>query len=263
MLPPHEVLDDFGAEHEPVLLEGGQGNTYRAGDIVLKTVEDEELSTWIAQVYSSIKEEGFLVPRPLKTKLGCWSSNGWTGWTYICGKHMEGKWEEKVRAAAAFHQAISHIQWPAFFSKIESPWTLADKVAWGERDLSLHSKLKPAVDLLMAILRPIEAPCQAIHGDICGNIMFSSNGVPIIIDFTPYWRPAEFAIGLLVAEALVWERADESIFDLVPNTAEFFQLLARAELRRIIELQSVHQLYDLVDEHLPTVHLICRKVNGN
>jgi uncharacterized protein (TIGR02569 family) len=248
MFPPHDVLGDFGVEQEPVLLEGGQGNTYRAGDVVLKPVEDGEASIWIAEVYSSIEEIGFRVPRPLKTKSGKWSSNGWTGWTYICGKHKEDKWEEKIRASIAFHKAISHFQCPSFFKRIESPWAIADKVAWGERNILFHSKLKPAVDLLMEVLRPIEVISQAIHGDLCGNILFSSNGDPIIIDFTPYWRPADFAIGLLVAEALVWEHADETIFGLVPNTADFFQLLARAELRRIIELQCVHQIYDLVDE---------------
>jgi hypothetical protein len=57
---------------------------------------------------------------------------------------------------------------------------------------------------------------------------------------------------LLVADALVWEHADESIFEETPGTAEFLQLLARAEL------QTVHQRYDLVDEHLPAVRLILR-----
>ena len=120
--------------------------------------------------------------------------------------------------------------------------------------------MKPAAALLREVLRPVEMHRQAIHGDLCGNILFSAAGAPYIIDFSPYWRPAGFAIGLLVAEALVWEHADESIFDLVPDTAEFFQLLARAELKRLVELQTVHQKYDLVDEHLPTIHLIRRKI---
>lgn len=260
MHPPPEVLADFGAAHEPIRLEGGRGATYRAGDLVLKPVEDEKVSAWVAGVCDSVGEDGFRVPRPVKTKSGRWSSGGWAAWAYISGNHLGGRWEDKIRASVAFHQAISHVQRPPMFDRITSPWTIADKVAWGEKEILLHPRLKPAAALLREVLRPVEVRRQAIHGDLCGNILFSAAGDPWIIDFTPFWRPADFALGLLVAEALVWEHADESIFRLVPDTAGFLQLLARAELRRLVELQTVHQKYNLIDEHLPTIHLIRRKM---
>ena len=41
MRPPAAVLDAFGVTGEPCLLEGGQGRTWRVGDLVVKPVDHE------------------------------------------------------------------------------------------------------------------------------------------------------------------------------------------------------------------------------
>ena len=46
--PSQDVLDAFGADGDPRLLDGGQGQTFRAGDVVLKPVSDEPSTHWIA-----------------------------------------------------------------------------------------------------------------------------------------------------------------------------------------------------------------------
>lgn len=57
---------------------------------------------------------------------------------------------------------------------------------------------------------------------------------PALIDFSPYWRPVEFATAIVVADALVWERADPADVSAAMSTDGFGQFLVRALLFRII-----------------------------
>jgi hypothetical protein len=41
------VLAGYGARDEPRLLPGGQGRTWRAGDVVLKPVDDPDEHAWV------------------------------------------------------------------------------------------------------------------------------------------------------------------------------------------------------------------------
>ena len=59
--PPGEVLRAFGVRDEPVLLDGGQRRTWRAGDVVLKPVEDPDEHVWLCETYDAWPAAG--VPR--------------------------------------------------------------------------------------------------------------------------------------------------------------------------------------------------------
>jgi len=63
-----------------------------------------------------------------------------------------------------------------------------------------------------------------------------------VIDISPYWRPAGFALAVVIVEALVWEGALPNLLDLAGSEPEFDQLLARAALRRILELDAHYRL---------------------
>lgn len=230
--------------------------------MVLKRLDDEEEGDWCAEVFSTIDQVGFRVPTPLRTTSGRWSSCGWYAWGYIEGDHMAGHWEEKIRVSARFHRATVGVPRPDFFSRLDHAWAMADRMVWGEADISVLPELERAIEPLMEVLEPVDATDQVIHGDIGGNILFTRDGDPVVIDFSPYWRPAGFALGVLVADALVYGGADQSILNLVPATAEFYQLLARAEMRRILEIQQLGQDPELVNDHLPTVRLIRRRLEA-
>jgi fructosamine-3-kinase len=70
---------------------------------------------------------------------------------------------------------------------------------------NVHPWLRGPVERLWKLLRPLEQPSQLIHGDISGNILFATHLEPVVIDFSPYWRPAGFAAAVLIADATVWE----------------------------------------------------------
>ena len=75
MRPGPEVLAGFGASAAPVPLPGGEGTTWRAGDIVLKPAGAPRAARWTADLYDSLAgrpEPGFRVPRPVRAASGDW-----------------------------------------------------------------------------------------------------------------------------------------------------------------------------------------------
>jgi hypothetical protein len=95
-------------------------------------------------------------------------------------------------------------------------------------------------------------------------VLFAENLSPAVIDFSPYWRPAEFALAIIIVDALVWEGADISIMNYVRDVNEIDQMLARAEIRRLMEIDGHHRQSGKdtlaeVDAHLKTVNLIYQR----
>jgi hypothetical protein len=61
-------------------------------------------------------------------------------------------------------------------------------------------------------LEPLGGP-QLVHGDLAGNVLFAAGKEPAIIDFSPYWRPSEYAEGVVLADALCWHSASVSLLE--------------------------------------------------
>ena len=77
-------------------------------------------------------------------------------------------------------------------------------------------------------------------------------------------RPAGVAIGILIVDAIVWEGADESLIDAGKQSKNFYQHVARAELRIVIELDTLYQIYgwemlEEIEAHLPLISAICKR----
>ncbi len=146
----------------------------------------------------------------------------------------------------------------------DDPWTLADRAAWDELAFDPHPRVASAVASLKGCLRSVDAPLQLIHGDFGGNVLHSDELPPAVIDMSPYWRPAGFAVGVVVADAIVWQGADLSLIDVVGGIRHFDQLLARAERRRVIELDAAHRLWGWdtlgeIDAHALLIREIVRR----
>jgi uncharacterized protein (TIGR02569 family) len=260
MEPPDHVLEAFGVRGSPVALSGGQGTTFRVGETVLKPVHNEVEAIWVIEILSGIEEEGFRVPHYLSSDSGDVLVDGWMAYEFLPGVMVKEHWKEKRTVLEAFHMALKEVPPPPFFVFRDDPWALADFMAWGEMPITCHGRLKPAVEMLVECLQPIEVRNQIIQGDP-DNILFAEGVSPAIIDFCPYWRPSEFALAVLVVDKLVWEKADASILQVFADIREFPQLLVRAELRRVLELDRHFQQFgkdclEEVDAHLPTIEFI-------
>lgn len=259
------MIAAFGATGPPTLLAGGENRSYLCGHLVLKFHDEDEGTEGLLDLESRIRStDEFRFPRPVPAASGTWACEGWCAREFVDGRHEKGRFGEEIRICTAFHEAISHFPRPDFFdSRGEgNAWNVADEEAWGEREMKHHPRIAPVVERLRAVLRPVVSRSQLIHGDFGGNLIYADGLAPAVLDFSPYWRPAGFALGVVVADALVWEDADESLIDAV-DVDEWLQLLARAELRRGLEIDAHwargRDMLDEIDAHLPTVDAICRR----
>jgi uncharacterized protein (TIGR02569 family) len=259
--PPSSVLRTFGVAGTPLPLEGGRGSSWRVGDAVLKPLDhSEEQLDWQADVYAAIKCDGFRIAHPLRAESGSLIIEGWCAWEALEGRHEERRWPEIVAVGERFHTALAAVPRPTFIARRTDPWSIGDRVAWGELPVSDFTNVKHLARLTSA-LKPIEAESQVIHGDLTGNVLFDDRLPPAIIDLAAYWRPPAFASAIVVADALVWEGADRSLLDAVAHAKDFDQYLLRALIYRAVT-DRLFRLDEPIrtddsDPYLPAVELAC------
>jgi uncharacterized protein (TIGR02569 family) len=243
------VLAAFGvAEVVPVRLAGGQGTTWRAGEVVLKPADSVPAGRWLAQVYDALNGPGSRVPRPVRAFGGDWVAQGWTGWQWVSGtaadwSGISPRWPELVAVSRALHAELADVPVPAWRSTVENPWTIGDQVAWGERDPEPlfgpgAGSLAGQVRRLLAALRPVDLPNQLIHADLGGNVLFADGMPPAVIDFSPLDRwPAVLPLAVAGVDAVMWGGARPEVLgwlDQLVGAPAFDQLLGRAFLFRLV-----------------------------
>ncbi|MGN6794439.1 MAG: TIGR02569 family protein [Streptosporangiaceae bacterium] len=233
--PPLHVLAAFGvAGCTADALSGGQGTSWRVGDLVLKPADrDEDEMMWQARTYSQIVCDGFRLAGPRAATDGSLCVDGWCATEYVAGRDEQGRWAEIIRVGERFHRAIRYIPRPPFLGERSSHWATGDRVAWGQIPCSKFAEVTYLPELA-DVLRPLGSPSQLIHGDLTGNVLFHDELAPTIIDFSPYWRPAAYASAVVVADALVWEGADGRVLDGVSHIENFGQYLVRALIFRLV-----------------------------
>ncbi|MCT2590171.1 TIGR02569 family protein [Streptomyces sp. N2-109] len=244
-LPPSAVVAAFGLTGRPVRLSGGQGHSVRVGDAVLKPAEGGDESEWAARLVEGLRQgegHGFRVPRPLCSVGGKYVVEGWAASRFVSGApRPAGDWAALLNAGRAFHRALRQAPRPRLLDARRHPWAVADRVAWGGR-----SRLAPAGGvpsearrLLLRILslrQPVEAPCQLVHGDLTGNVLFAAGQVPAVIDFSPYWRPVAYADAIVAVDGTLYHGAGPELLERAAPGAEGAQLLVRALAFRLAVL---------------------------
>jgi uncharacterized protein (TIGR02569 family) len=188
---------------------------------------------WLADVYSGIAGDGFRYARQRRADDGAVCVDGWCATEYLAGEYAGRRWPDVIAVGERFHAALRGIARPGFLDERTSPWAVGDRVAWGEIPVAEFARVSH-LPRLAAALRPVSAPSQLIHGDLGGNVLFHEQLTPAIIDFSAYWRPIDFAAAIVVADALVWEGANEQILDAVRHIADFGQYLIRALIYRAV-----------------------------
>ena len=244
--PPAAVLVAFGAVGSPERLAGGQGEAFRADGIVLKRAALAAEAELTGELFQRLEGPGFRVPRPVRGRDGRFvqagpDRNQWSAWEYVEGAHAGpngGRWPETIAACQAFHEALAReaaAPWRRLFAARDDPWSAADRLTFGETNEEPLPPFEPLIRRLTAMLRPVEAPSQLIHGDFTANVLFANGESPCVIDFSPYWRPAPFALGVVVADAVAWAGAGAGIVGLCDEIAGFEQWIVRGLLRRVWE----------------------------
>lgn len=225
--PPRSVLEAWDVS-DPVRLTGGRGLSFVAGGLVLKPAGDSASAVWLAEVLDGVSADDVRVIRPVRSRSGTWVVDGWSAWQWLEGEHRSAAWDDVLEVSARFHRAVADVRWsPALVSSHR--WAVADRVAWGEVGSDLPEPVAP----LSALRRPVDLPCQLVHGDLGGNVLFSDDRPPAVIDVSPYWRPAGYADAIVVADAVAWSGAGPDLVErLLSEQGE--QLLLRAVLFRVV-----------------------------
>ena len=258
--PPDPVLLAFGLGRRPLTaMEGGQGRTWRAGDTVLKPVDVPQAQlAWQADLFASLQGSGDLrVPLPIRSNDGSLAVDGWYAISFVTGRHETGRWREIIEVGERFHGAIATVERPAFLDDRRDPWSMGDRVAWGELSIDEVPETRH-LDRLMTCIRPLGVRSQLVHGDLTGNVLFADQLPAAVIDLAPYYRPPGFAAGIVVADALVFEGADASVVDAAAHVESFPQYLLRALVYRAVTDRLVRPTGDRSerdDPYAPAVEL--------
>jgi hypothetical protein len=227
--PPSAVLDAFGVG-EVALLDGGQGQTYRAGDVVLKPILDVVEAEWLAGVLDTLPVvDDLRVIRPARATDGRWAVDGWAGWHWLEGEHRLLPMSELLEISHRLHPLLRDVPWsPALAT--DHPWARGHAWARGDIELDVPASFTDVVRELRAIAgtpAPEEVR-QLIHGDLAGNVLVADGLAPAVIDVSLDWQPAAYADAIAVVDAIGWLGAPPDDLALVPP-----HLAARAALFRL------------------------------
>lgn len=216
-------------------LPGGEGTCWQVDGLVLKPGQHPVVGAWLAEVFADLTGPRFQVPQPIRASGGSWVVNGWTAWARVDGEpDPVRRWPELVAASRAFHAAIAGVPAPRWLGRSRDRWAIADRATWDDEPVEIAPELAELVSALRAAIRPIRLPAQLIHGDLAGNVLFAPGRPPAVIDFSPRWRPAGYALAVAAVDVLTWFGASPGILDDLADEDELDQLLLRAAIWRLI-----------------------------
>lgn len=230
--PPAAVLKAWGVETlRP--LDGGHGMAFVGGRVVLKPVLDVRQLDWLAGVLNELPPvDDLRVIRPRRAGDGRWAVEGWSAWEYLEGEVDSARWPEALWVSDRFHDIVSDVTWsPAVQGSHH--WAIGDAFAWGEADVAFPERYRPLISDLTGSRDSLDdLPCQLVHGDLGGNIVFHPELPPAVIDVSPYWRPKRYADAIIVADAIAWAGADLRALEPLRDPIGL-QMLYRAILFRL------------------------------
>jgi uncharacterized protein (TIGR02569 family) len=254
-------LATFGVKSgEPEQMGAGWEGGWRYGELVLAPITDHARAAWSAKVRETLFVDGLRLARPVRSTDGRYVVSGWRADTFVAGV-PEPRDDEVVATGVRLHEATSKLERPRFLTQMPvPPWTdvdvftAADRAAWEDRplqNLPLGAPELPesedrtqATELLgqlAGLRKPTKSPSQLVHGDLYGTVLFAGAAAPGITDITPYWRPASWAAGVVVVDALSWGDADDGLVERWDALPEWPQMLLRALMFRL----AVHALHPL------------------
>jgi uncharacterized protein (TIGR02569 family) len=257
--PPEHLLAAFGLSGvPPVPLGAGWEGGWRCGEVVLSLVADNARAAWSARVRETLFVDGLRLARPVRSTDGRYVVSGWRADTFVAGT-PEPRHDEVVSAAVRLHEATGKLERPRFLTQgPAAPWAdvdvfiAADRAAWEELPLQSvpagawaatpgadGQRSLDLINQLAGLRRPTKSPNQLVDGDLYGTVLFSGTAAPGITDITPYWRPASWAAGVVVVDALAWGEADEGLIERWNALPEWPQMLLRALMFRL----AVHALH--------------------
>ncbi|QBF45353.1 aminoglycoside phosphotransferase [Janibacter limosus] len=229
MRPSEHVLDLFAVPGDLAPVPGGQGRSVRAGDLVLSPDRDpatlDRLNPALARLAADLDtrpgrdRRDLRIAMPVPARDGSWVVEGWGATRYEPGTQQLRDLTATRAVGAILHAELARAvsSWPPADRLPTDPtvadrWSVAERTAFeqlplpsgtldaaGERLLRRLSWARDTTDL---------GPDQLVHGDLAGNILLDPDGAPVVIDVSPYWRPALWAEAIAVLDSVLRLAAD-------------------------------------------------------
>lgn len=236
--PPQHVRAAFGAKTaEPVLIE--HGPVWRCDDVALRPASSPAEASWVAQTLGDLDVPDLRIAQPIRSSDGRYVVGGWVGFRFIDGR-AEPRYDEVVAASMRLHKATADLHRPRFLNLRTDVFAQADRAAWNEVQAPLDPDLGGKLfDKFAPSREKIQAKPQVVHGDLFGNVLFAGDASPGIIDFSAFYRPAEWAAAVVVVDAMAWGGADDAIAQRWSHLPDWPQSLLHALLFRL----AVHALH--------------------
>ncbi|MEC3979243.1 TIGR02569 family protein [Amycolatopsis sp. H20-H5] len=230
--PPEHVCKAFGGVVDG-LVRLPDSRSWRSGELVLKPVVDKARSVWTARALERVDVPGLRVAKPVRSTDGRHIVGGWQANRFVSGA-ADHRGEEAVLAAIRLHRATAEFPRPGFLAQRADVEAAADKLAWEELELPLEeAKGGRWFEVLAGARRPVKLPDQVVHAELLAGLLFDGDQAPGLVDFVPYYRPAEWGAAVVAVDALAWGGAGFELLDRWSHLPEWPQLLLRAVLFRL------------------------------
>jgi uncharacterized protein (TIGR02569 family) len=249
--PPLHVRTAFGVrEAEPRPRPHLPGPAWTCDGILLRPVSDTVLAAWSAastEELAAAGVDGVRLARPVRASDGRRVVSGWAACHDVAGQ-VRPRHDDVVAVSLRLHRATAKLSRPRFVDDRDDILARADRMAFGERTVSLDPET--GGDLFAELARrrtPLAVPSQLVHGDLFGTVIFEDGdedgdgpdgaavdqAPPAVLDIVPFWRPVEWAAAVVVVDALAWGGADAGIVSRWSHLVAWPQMLLHGLLFRL------------------------------
>ena len=189
--PPPRVLDLFVVPDVVQALPGGQGGSVRAGDLVLSPGRDAAVCEWLNPMLARLavrlderSRRALRIAMPVPARDGSWVVDGWAASRWEPGTTRCRDAEVVLATGRLLHAelAVACPAPPVGLDRRTDRWAIAEREAFA-----------PAAGEGLG-------PDQLVHADLARNVLLDAQGVPVVIDLAPAWRPARWAEAVCVLD---------------------------------------------------------------
>lgn len=255
MRPSARVLDLYAVPPETVPLAGGQGYSVLAGDLVLSPGRDEDLARWLNVILAPLSGEldneqprSLRLSMPIPTRDGRWTVDSWAATRYEPDTSVCTDLDVLLATAHLLHARLAERidTEPDGIRRREDRWRAAELVAFGERrPAGIPAPIEPLVARILSELHATHlGPDQLVHGDLAGNVLLDASGIPFVIDFAPYWRPALWADAVCTLDTVIGFGADPAVMERWASGPERQAMLRAALFRLLSDLEPRVSAYE-------------------
>lgn len=241
------VLDLFAVPGDTTPVPGGSGHGVRAGDLVLSPGRDAATLDVLAPVLARLAVDldtragrdhrDLRIAMPVPARDGSWVVDGWAATRHEPGCVPLTDLSAIRAVGALLHAELARRPLERPLPRREDRWARAERAAFGEEAIPAGTLRHRDEDLLRLLADHRDdtrlGPDQLVHGDLAGNVLLTPQGAPLVIDVSPYHRPALWAEAVAVLDAVVGLDADPAVMDEWTSGAAG-QAMVRAAIFRLL-----------------------------